>query len=115
MTQEKTGPDATPRIGLDLGRQVLEGPGGGGREENAGASEEMIRQKAYEIWEREGRTGDPQDHWYRAERELSDAAQERTAATVEDAPPVAAVSAKEAVSDQPAEEATKRKRTQRKG
>jgi len=73
MTQEKTGPDATPRIGLDLGRQVLEPP-----------SEDMIRQRAHEIWAREGRSGDPQDHWYRAERELSEAPQEQSESKAED-------------------------------
>src|SRR4051812_1722392 len=34
---------------------------------------------------RESRTGDPQDHWYGAERELSQTAHERSEATVEDA------------------------------
>jgi hypothetical protein len=67
MSQEKTGPNATPRIGLDLGRQVFEPP-----------SEDMIRQRAHEIWEREGRSGDPQDHWYRAQRELGKAPQEQS-------------------------------------
>jgi hypothetical protein len=33
--------------------------------------EERIRIKAYEIWERQGRTGDPEDHWYEAEREIA--------------------------------------------
>jgi hypothetical protein len=32
--------------------------------------EEKIRVRAYEIWERQGRTGDPEDHWLKAEREL---------------------------------------------
>jgi hypothetical protein len=32
--------------------------------------EQRVRQRAYEIWEREGRSGDPEDHWTRAEREL---------------------------------------------
>ena len=35
--------------------------------------EDKIRRRAYEIWEREGRSGDPEDHWLRAERELRDA------------------------------------------
>lgn len=91
MTQEKTGPDATPRIGLDLGRQVLEGPDvSDHQEERTGTNEERIRQRAYEIWEREGRSGDPQDHWHRAERELSETTQEISEATVENAPPAAA-------------------------
>jgi Protein of unknown function (DUF2934) len=73
MTHEKTGPDATPRIGLDLGRQIFDDPSGSDRQqERAGASEHIIRQRAYEIWESEGRSGDPQDNWHRAERELSD-------------------------------------------
>jgi Protein of unknown function (DUF2934) len=73
MTQEKTGPDATPRIGLDLGRQIFDDPSGSGQQ--SGSSEERIRQRAYEIWESEGRSGDPQDHWHRAERELSETPQ----------------------------------------
>ncbi|MXQ14807.1 DUF2934 domain-containing protein [Microvirga makkahensis] len=74
MTQEKTGPDATPRIGLDLGRQIFDGPSGNDQRPNS--SEERIRHRAYEIWEREGRSGDPQDHWHRAERELDEAQHE---------------------------------------
>jgi len=35
--------------------------------------EQRIRQRAYEIWESEGRTGDPEDHWSRATQELNDA------------------------------------------
>jgi hypothetical protein len=77
MTQEKSGPDATPRIGLDLGRQILEEPSGS--DQQVGPSEERIRQRAYEVWESEGRSGDPQDHWYRAERELAEAQQEQSA------------------------------------
>jgi Protein of unknown function (DUF2934) len=38
--------------------------------------EALIRKRAYEIWEREGRSGDPEDHWVRAEREIdADASQ----------------------------------------
>ena len=33
--------------------------------------EARIRKRAYEIWEREGRSGDPEDHWVRAEREIA--------------------------------------------
>ncbi|QRM35347.1 DUF2934 domain-containing protein (plasmid) [Microvirga sp. VF16] len=55
--------------------------------------DERIRQRAYEIWEREGRTGNPEDHWFRAERELADQGQERSAATVENAPPAAVTEA----------------------
>jgi hypothetical protein len=32
--------------------------------------EPRIRQRAYEIWESEGRSGNPEDHWSRAEQEL---------------------------------------------
>ena len=55
--------------------------------------EERVRTLAYEIWEREGRSGDPEDHWLRAERELDRARAERSAATVEDALPTEAVAA----------------------
>jgi hypothetical protein len=40
--------------------------------------EEKIRVRAYEIWERQGRTGDPEDHWLEAESEL-EAEEEETA------------------------------------
>ncbi|PVE20747.1 hypothetical protein DC522_30545 [Microvirga sp. KLBC 81] len=43
----------------------------------ATSQDERIRQRAYEIWESEGRTGNPEDHWFRAERELADQGQER--------------------------------------
>ena len=35
---------------------------------------QKIQERAYEIWEREGCSGDPEDHWYRAEQELRDVA-----------------------------------------
>jgi Protein of unknown function (DUF2934) len=71
--------------------------------------EEKIRVRAYEIWERQGRTGSPDDHWFGAERELKDnkeltgTSQDRSEATVEEAPPVEAVEALKAASDSPAE------------
>jgi len=37
---------------------------------NTRGSEERIRQRAYEIWESEGRSGDAEEHWRRAEEEL---------------------------------------------
>jgi hypothetical protein len=115
MTQEKSGPDATPRIGLDLGRQIFDGPSDSDRQqEQAGASEDRTRQRAYEIWEREGRTGDPQDHWHRAERELSEVAQERFGATAGDAPPVGAVGAMDAVGEQSIDAGTAQKKSRRK-
>ena len=30
-----------------------------------------IRNRAYEIWERDGRSGNPEDHWLEAEREIA--------------------------------------------
>jgi hypothetical protein len=66
------------------------------------------RRKAYEIGERQGRTGSPEDHWFEAERELraedqpTETAQDFSKATVEGAPPVEAVGALEAASDSPA-------------
>ena len=63
--------------------------------------EERIRRRAYEIWEREGRAGSPEDHWYRAERELdAESSGDRSSATVESAPPASAVRAMEEA-DQP--------------
>ena len=115
MTQDKTGPDATPRIGLDLGRQIFDDTSGEQRKDQpSGANEEAIRQRAYQIWENEGRAGDPHDHWYRAERELNRSQSEQSVATVEDAPPAAAVGAMEAVREQPAGEGNAQKKTRRK-
>jgi hypothetical protein len=57
------------------------------------------RHKACEIWESQGRTGSPDDHWFEAERALraeeepTATARDRFDATVERAPPVAAVGA----------------------
>ena len=52
--------------------------------------EALIRRRAYEIWEREGRSGDPEDHWVRAEREIdADALQ----TSVEEALPTDSVAA----------------------
>jgi hypothetical protein len=65
------------------------------------------RYKVYKIWERQGRTGCPEDYWFEAERELTaeeeptDAAQDRSEATVEGARPVEAVGSFEAASDSP--------------
>ena len=62
----------------------------------ATSQDEKIRQRAYEIWEREGRTGNPEDHWFRAQQELHEQGQERSDATVADAPPAAAAEASSA-------------------
>ncbi|RDI61839.1 DUF2934 domain-containing protein [Microvirga subterranea] len=75
--------------------------------------EDKIRVRAYDLWERQGRSGDPQDHWLEAERgvkaeeDARAASQDRPEATVEDASPVEAVEALEAASD----EKPKRRRT----
>ena len=80
----------------------------------AAGQDERIRQRAYEIWESEGRSGHPEDHWYRAEREVSGTTQAPSEATVEDTPPVAAVEAMAADSEQPAGEAAAQKKPRRK-
>jgi Protein of unknown function (DUF2934) len=74
-----------------------------------GDLEEKIRSRAYEIWERERRAGNPEDHWLQAEREIKAAAtapqadearpeadDARPEATVEEAPPAESVRAAEA-------------------
>ena len=66
----------------------------------ATSADETIRQRAYEIWESEGRTGNPEDHWFRAQHELAEQGQERSAATVEDAPPAAAAEANSAATSE---------------
>jgi hypothetical protein len=77
--------------------------------------DEKIRIRAYEIWEHQGHSGSPDDHWFEAERELRaeeeppETAQGRPEAPVEQASPVAAVEAFEAASNSPA----KRKRSPR--
>lgn len=52
---------------------------------------EEIRRRAYELWERDGRAGNPEDHWFQAERELAERTQETGEATVESVRPVEAV------------------------
>lgn len=47
--------------------------------------EELIRNRAYELWEQEGhKEGQPEDYWYRAERELGDAGTGNDAGMPED-------------------------------
>ena len=63
--------------------------------------EEKVRVRAYQIWERQGRTGNPFDHWHEAEQELkaeetAGTSQDRPEATVEEATPVEAVEAEQA-------------------
>jgi hypothetical protein len=63
--------------------------------------EEKVQTRAYHIWERQGRTGNPFDHWHEAEQELkaeetAGTSQDRPGATVEEATPVEAVKAEQA-------------------
>ena len=67
----------------------------------ATSQDEKIRQRAYEIWENEARTGNPEDHWFRAQRELDEQGQEGSDATVEDAPRAAAAEASSAATGEP--------------
>jgi Protein of unknown function (DUF2934) len=65
--------------------------------------EEKVRLRAYHIWERQGRTGNPYDHWHEAERELraeaaATNAGDRPQATTQEATPVEAVKAEQAAS-----------------
>jgi len=55
----------------------------------ATGQEDRIRQRAYEIWESEGRAGSPEDHWYRAEQEVLGREPEHFDAPPEDVRPVA--------------------------
>jgi hypothetical protein len=60
--------------------------------------EEKVRVRAYHIWERQGRTGNPYDHWHEVERELraeetAGTSTDRAEATAEEATPVEAVEA----------------------
>jgi hypothetical protein len=58
--------------------------------------EERVRRRAYELWEQEGRAGDPQDHWLRAERELKALPQETGGIAAEAVLPDEAVAAADA-------------------
>ena len=55
--------------------------------------DQRIHQRAYEIWEQEGRRGNPEDHWVRAERELRDNPQDIGGIAVEGALPDDAIAA----------------------
>jgi hypothetical protein len=57
---------------------------------------QRIQERAYEIWEREGRSGSPEDHWFRAEQELRQGPDDRSEATVQDATPADARRAEDA-------------------
>jgi hypothetical protein len=72
----------------------------------ATSQDERIRQRAYEIWESEGRTGNPEDHWFRAERELAQQGQGRSDTTVEDAPSAAVADARSAATGEIPDERT---------
>ena len=49
--------------------------------------EDRIRQRAYELWQQAGETGDPEDHWLQAERELTSRQQDHQQGTVDEATP----------------------------
>jgi hypothetical protein len=71
--------------------------------------EEKVRLRAYHIWERQGRTGNPYDHWHEAERELraeaaATNAEDRSKATTQEATPVEAVEATQAATPDPADQ-----------
>lgn len=73
--------------------------------------EEKVRVRAYHIWERQGRTGDPHEHWHEAERELhaeeaASSSEDRPQATVEEATPVEAAKAAEAATTGSADDRT---------
>ena len=51
-----------------------------------GDHESETRKRAFEIWEREGRCGDPAAHWFQAERELALDVQHRDKRAVESLP-----------------------------
>ncbi len=52
------------------GVQTLQAPSNGGSERGNGA-EDLVRRRAYELWEQRGRQhGRDADDWYRAESEL---------------------------------------------
>jgi hypothetical protein len=72
--------------------------------------EEGIRRRAYEIWEAEGRAGRPEDHWYRAERELAEGTSDPLGATPVAVPPADAVKSAEAVDPQSSTKGRARKR-----
>jgi Protein of unknown function (DUF2934) len=68
--------------------------------------EEKVRLRAYHIWERQGRTGNPYDHWHEAEQELraeeaAPKAEDRSQATTQEATPVEAVEAAQAATPDP--------------
>ena len=61
-----------------------------------GEQQERVRRRAYELWEQEGRAGDPENHWLRAERELKELAQETGGIAVEAVLPDEAVAVADA-------------------
>ncbi len=69
---------------------------------------EAIRLRAFEIWESEGRSGNPTDHWLRAERELRSGSHEQGEATIQELTPVEAVKAAEAADPAPPSPGQKR-------
>ncbi len=48
--------------------------------------EEEVRRRAYEIWQAEGCSGNPEDHWLRAERESNELSRESGEAASQERP-----------------------------
>ena len=51
--------------------QTINAPGNGGSQRTNGGGDDLIRQRAYELWEQRGRQhGKDADDWFRAESEV---------------------------------------------
>jgi len=61
--------------------------------------EQKIRSRAYQIWEREGRSGRAEDHWLQAERELAATGADQTTASADQAQEPASTKQGEAVAE----------------
>lgn len=59
-------------------------------------TEAAIRQRAYELWESQGRQGDPLDHWFQAKWEF-----EKMSGKTQDSKPVSANARPDADSEEP--------------
>jgi Protein of unknown function (DUF2934) len=76
--------------------------------------EDRIRRRAYELWEQDGRTGDPEDHWFEAERELTAEPQGEAKAPLQEAPPAETVQADQAVGSGPGKDVESGQKSRRK-
>jgi len=61
--------------------------------------EQKIRSRAYQIWEREGRSGRAEDHWLQAERELAATGTDQPTASADQAQEPASTKQGEAVAE----------------